>query len=697
MVEYIIFMVEGGEAVGLKKWQVAIIDKQSANMLAKELNIDPLVALIAYSRGYTDPYELEEFLSDEIIIEDPFVMADMQIAADRINSAIENKERIAVYGDYDCDGVTATALLYEYLQKRVADVVFYIPDREGEGFGMNVNSVDYLKSQDVSLIITVDNGINALEAVDHANSLGIDVIVTDHHLPTGQLPNAVAVVDPHRSDCQSSFKDLAGVGVAFKLVCALENSPPEELIHQYADLLAIGTIADIMPIVSENRVIVRQGLKKIENTDRTGLKALLQACGLNGKEINTGKVSFIIAPRINAAGRMSDAQCAVDMLLKNDFDKALEIANQLCEENVRRQALEQKIVDEACEQIEQKGYEFDRVIVVAGKDWHQGIVGIAASRLVERYGKPCIILSVNGDTATGSGRSIEGFHLLDAINSCAHLLVRFGGHSLAAGLTFNTEDIERFRHEINRYASAFDMPVPVLKLDCKINPAALSIELVDVLSALEPFGHCNPSPLFGLYNMKIEKITPIGSGNHLRLTLSRDGAVIYAVMFSVGPKQFPFEQGDIVDLAVALSANLFNGKRYLSVQVRAIKPSNIDQDQLFDEIKLYDSYRRGEINQHQAAAIKPNREDLALLFRYIRANKHKQLDLAGLIYKLFDKMGYSKLKVCIDVLLEMGIIQISGNYFELSCLATGQKVNLADSKILNHLDTISNGVESWAI
>ncbi|HHW46052.1 MAG TPA: single-stranded-DNA-specific exonuclease RecJ [Clostridiales bacterium] len=682
--------------MGLKKWQVAKIDKQSANMLAKELDIDPLVALIAYSRGYTDPYELEEFLSDEIIIEDPFVIADMQIAANRINSAIEKKERIAVYGDYDCDGVTATALLYGYLQKRGADVVFYIPDREGEGFGMNINSVDYLKSKGVSLIITVDNGINAVEAVDHANSIGIDVVITDHHLPTGQLPNAVAVVDPHRLDCNSSFKDLAGVGVAFKLVCALENLPPEELIHKYADLLAIGTVADIMPIVSENRVIVREGLKILKNPKRTGINALFEACGLNGKELNTGKVSFIIAPRINTAGRMSDAQRVVNMLLEDDYGKALEIANQLCEENARRQMLEQKIVVEACQQIEQKGYEFDRVIVVAGEGWHQGIVGIAASKLVERYGKPCIIFSVSGDTATGSGRSIDGFHLLDAIKSCSHMLLRFGGHSLAAGLTIKTEDIERFRHDINQYAAGCDMPVPVLKLDCKINPAALSVELADVLSALEPFGHCNPTPLFGLFNMKIEKIAPVGSG-HLRLTLSRNEAVINAVMFSATPEQFPFEQGDIVDLAVSLSVNLYNGKRYLSVQIKALRPSGIDQDRLFDEVRLYDAYRRGEINQREAAVLRPGREDLALVFRCIRANKHKQLNIISLLYKLFDRIGFGKLRICVDVLLEMGIIQINGNYFQLSLLNSGEKINLSDSKILSYLDTVSNGVESWAI
>ncbi len=634
----------------MKRWLVPKISKELVNNLAEECGIDPFLSLICAVRGYEDPVELDAFLSCDDTLDSPFVYADMRKAAEVINTAIEENKLIAIYGDYDCDGVTATALLYTYLCSRGASVLTYIPNRAEEGYGMNMDSLEKLDGKGVSLIITVDNGINAIEEVAMAKSRGMQVVITDHHMPIAELPNADAVVDPHRADCPSEFKDLSGVGVAFKLVCALENATPEELLPYYADLVAIGTVADVMPLTRENRVFVREGLLYINNTSHVGLSALIKAAGLEDKQLKAGNLAFNLAPRINAAGRMGDAIRAFNLLCADNTETAEALAAEISEENVARQKIESDIEKEATSIIESKKLFYDRVIVVCGKGWHRGVVGIAASRLVERYGKPVIVLGAEDGIAVGSGRSVEGFSLFDAVNSAEKYLQKFGGHELAVGLTLSETDVDAFRVAINSYARKKEICVPTVRLDCKLNPAALSLEMAELISELEPFGKGNQTPLFGIYSLKIERINQIADGKHLRLILVRDTAVIQALIFGKTVESFPFEAGDTVDIAATLDINEWRGEKTLSVIVREIRPSGeseADIESLF-EYEDFMSHNAPRDLSH----ITPTRDEIGLLYRCVVRPINKQM----LINKTIGRLPCGKANIAIDILCELGLL-----------------------------------------
>ncbi|MBE6766415.1 MAG: single-stranded-DNA-specific exonuclease RecJ [Ruminococcaceae bacterium] len=633
----------------MKRWILSKYSKELVNNLAEECDVEPILALIAVARGYTDALALDAFLSCEDDLDDPFALADMDKAAECVNAAIEEGKLIAVYGDYDCDGVTATALLYTHLLSRGANVIYYIPNREDEGYGMNKESVDKLDGRGVGLIITVDNGINANEEIAYARSLGIDVVVTDHHIPAGALPDANAVVDPHRTDDNSEFRDLSGVGVAYKLVCAMENAVPEELLPLYGDLVALGTVADVMPLRGENRIFVREGLMYINDTARIGMAALITVAGLEGKTLRAGNLAFNLGPRINAAGRMGDASRAVKLLCSDNTEEAHMIASEIDAENAARQQIEQQIEKEAIKTIEERGYMHDRVIVCSGSGWHKGIVGIAAARLVERYGKPVIMLSTEGDISVGSGRSVDGFSLFDAINKASDFLIKFGGHELAAGLTVKTEDIERLRDCVNTYARKQPLCAPQLILDCKLRPEALSVELAEELAALEPFGKGNQNPLFGVYSLKIERITPIGNGKHLRMLFSRDGSVIQALMFGKTEENLPYEVGDTVDIAVTLEVNEFRGEKNLSVTIRDIRPSGQSEVDI-ETVALYSDFIRGFCRD--TSPIRPTRDEIGLVYRCCAA----PVSRLRVENKLIGRLSAGKILAACDILCELGLI-----------------------------------------
>ena len=663
----------------MKRWVVSKYSKEIVNTLAEECGIDPFLALIAVSRGYTDPLELDAFLSCDDVLDDPFSLKDMKEAADIINAAIDEQKLIAVYGDYDCDGVTATVLLYTHLMSRGANVICYIPDRADEGYGMNHDSVSKLDGMGVGLIITVDNGINANAEIEYAQGLGIDVVVTDHHIPAGDLPKACAVVDPHRTDDESEFKDLSGVGVAFKLVCALENAVPEELLSQYSDLVSLGTVADVMPLKGENRIFVREGLMYINNTSRVGLSALISVAGLTDKTLQSGNLAFNLGPRINAAGRMGDAMRAVKLLCSDNMDEAMEIARQIDGENAARQKIEAEIEKQAIEIIEKNNLMYDRVIVVNGEGWHKGVVGIAASRLVERYGKPVIILSTEGDVSVGSGRSVDGFSLFDAINAAADILEKFGGHELAAGLTIKTELIDKLREIVNLYAYKCPICVPTVTLDCKLRPSALSLEMGELVGELAPFGKGNPNPLFGIYSLKIERITSIGGGKHLKLLLTREGSVVQALMFGKTQDDFGFECGDMVDVAVTLDVSEYHGEKQLSVIIREIRPSGESEIDIETQVLYNDFYAERQVD---TTPIRPLRDEVGLVYRCCASPVGKDM----LINKLTGRLPRGKVLACVDILLELGLIsenELSGRTV-LSQIA-GVRSDLDNSKILHKL------------
>ena len=682
-----------GEKRGMaeKLWQIPAADKALARELAAECGIDPLVALILSNRGVTDPVEIDAFLAEEGELSSPLVLLDMDRAAGRIRRAVEEGERIAVYGDYDCDGVTATAILYSCLIKLGADVLYYIPSRSEEGYGMNRESVEKLRDMGVRLIVTVDNGVSAVDETGYAVELGMEVVITDHHLPGAALPPALAVVDPHRPGCPSPYKDMCGAGVAFKLAAALMEVPAEALFETYADLAAIGTVADVMPLTGENRVLVREGLKAINKRPRPGVAALLEAAGLAGREIQAGNLAFGLGPRINAAGRMGAADRAVRLLLETDPAAAAGLAAELQEENVCRQQTEQQIVSQAAAVIEERGYAFQRIILVEGEGWHPGIVGIAAARLMERYGRPCIVLSVEGDKATGSGRSFAGFHLFEALSAAGDLLEKYGGHELAGGLTLPVANIEALRQRLNAYAAAKEMPFPIIKLDCKLNPAALSVPLARSLEPMAPFGSGNPEPVFGLLGMKIESIQPLAGGKHVKLYLSRQDAVIQALLFGTGPADFPYEKGETVDAAVQLSVHTFREEESLTIQIRALRPADNHQKERLEALRRYEAYRRGEWDEKAVPSLLPDRQDAALVYRTVRDAAGGKIPLSRLSRRLAGKLSYEKLHVAADALLELGVLRAEARLGDtlLSVNPHGGKVDLGASRILQALQGVS--------
>ncbi len=668
-----------------KKWVVSSCDRDAAATIAENCGVEPFAAFLLCARGMTDEFEIESFLYDTDLI-DPYTLPDMEKAVERVNRALEDGERITVFGDYDCDGVTSTALLYSYLSSRGANVDYYIPDRSGEGYGMNLGAIDLLKSRGTNVIITVDNGISAVEEIAYAKTLGIDVVVTDHHRVGEVLPDAVAVVDPHREDSLCEFSDWAGVGVAFKFISALDNSEGYELLEQFGDIIALGTVADIVSLKGENRIIVRSGIAFMnaaleDGTLRKGLKALLDASGSSGA-LDSSSVAYRIAPRVNAAGRMGSAERALKLLLTEDKNEAKEIAEEVSDANAQRQAIETEITSCAIEYIENApAIKNKRVIVVEGEDWHQGVIGIVASRLVEKYGKPCIVISKNGDVAKGSGRSIDGFSLYDALSYCSDILVQYGGHVLAAGLTVASDKIDAFREKINEYAVNAEAAVPTLKIDCKLNPSSINVDMLSSLQVLEPYGAENPQPIFGLYNMEITAIQPVGAGKHLRITVKRKTSIVTVIMFSVSLENFPYKVGDCVDLAVKLSENEFQGKIQVSIQAKAIKLSGVDDDEAIASIRAYEDFCAEETaSEELKEKICVNRDFCGNVYKFVKANNGWKFSAEVLCYRLgLPPKQIAACQISLDVLTELGIL------------------NLKDGKYIIPVQTVKNPLENSKI
>lgn len=659
--------------MGFKKWVVGDIDKALAKELSAECEVDPIVALIAASRGYTDCCELEQFISDEPYFTDFYQMADITLAAEIIRESIAKNEKIAVYGDYDCDGVCATTIICKYLKANNADFVYYIPDRFSEGYGMNASAIEKLYKQGVNLIITVDNGIVSYEEIDLANKYGMKVVVTDHHLPNSLLPNAAAVVNPHRIDCPSEFKEICGAQVAFRLICVLEDKEPEELLWEYADILAVAVIADVMPLKQENRSIVKAGIDKIKESANIGISALLNVSGVDRETLTSSKIAYSLSPRINAAGRMGSANRAVELLLCDNMMKALTLANEIDDDNAKRQRIEKEIYASAVEIIENSNLKYDRVIVVAGENWHHGVVGIVSAKLSERYLVPVILFSSDGDISSGSGRSIEGINLFDIISSAKDLLLKFGGHAQAAGLTIKTDLIDDFRKAVNCYAESIPYVPPKLKLDCKLKPEALSLDLAFSLKALEPYGTDNPTPLFGVFEVKLERITPIGNNKHLRLLFSKGNTSFQALLFSVWADSFCFEVGDILDLAVTVEANYYNGDYSVSVLIRGIRLNGTDDDKLFYDLLQYNAFSADR--KFDSTVLLPTRAEVGIIYKKIL---EKPISEDKLKYSYLLNIGLGKTLIALKVLTELSLITYENGIFK--ALPNSQKTDLLNSE-----------------
>ncbi|MCH4240068.1 MAG: single-stranded-DNA-specific exonuclease RecJ [Oscillospiraceae bacterium] len=684
--------------MALKKWVVASYDRKIVREIAQQTGIPAAAAALLQSRGCKTAEDAAALLNG-VPLSDPYKLKDMDCAVERIRQAIDNFEKIAVYGDYDADGVTATSILYSYLESCGADVSFYIPEREGEGYGLNLSAVETLHNRQVNLIVTVDNGISSLQEIARAGELGMDVVVTDHHRPRPQLPKAVAVVDPFREDDASECKVLCGAGIAFKLVQALEGQDADQqlLLETYADLLVIGTVGDVVPVTGENRTFIKKGLEMLPLTDRPGLRTLIEKAGLEDRPMTAERVAFGIVPRINATGRIGSSERAVRLLLSEDPDEACPLAEDICEDNDYRRQLETEIFESAMQQLHQEPDRLlDRVLVVEGRDWHHGVIGIVASRIVDAFGKPCIVLSTGTEEAKGSGRSVEGFSLFQAVSACADLLTKFGGHPMAAGLTMPAENTAEFRRRINAYAaSQGEMPVPVLHLDGVLKPSRISLEIPHAAELLEPFGTDNPKPLYGLSSVTLQEIQPVSGGKHLRLVCTSGGVRLRCMKFGMTLESFPYKVGDVLDLAVELDAGEYMGHEQLSLIVRDMKFSGCEPEQLLTGQALFEKAKRGDsLTPADVQQLIPDRTACAELYRRLRADNGYTGGAGGLAH--LAEMPFARLLSCLELFREHGLIkeEIFGMHYQITMCQTTEKVDLFSSTFLCGLHTQMQTVQN---
>ena len=685
-----------------QKWHIAD-PRPEARARLTAAGYPCLVSAVLASRGIDTAEEAAAFLEHEQrLTYSPFLMADMDKAAERVQQALTNGERIAVFGDYDVDGITATCILVDYLRSRGADVLHYIPRRIEDGYGLSCDAIEGLHRQGARLLITVDCGITGVEEVDFANSLGMDVVITDHHECKEVLPAAAAVVDPHRPDCPYPFKHLAGCGVALKLALALGGPDREEaLFSRYCTLAAVGTVADVMQMSGENRTIVSRGLAAIEHSDFIGLHALLKEAGLSGREITSVQIGFVLAPRINAAGRMGAADKAAELLLCSDPAEAERMARELCALNRERQNVEQTIYSQAEEMIARLPDRDRSALVLESSRWHQGVVGIVASRLSEKYSRPSFMIHLNGATGKGSCRSWGGFNLFAALESCKDLLLGFGGHELAAGFTIKEENIPAFRARMNEYARNFRggaAPVSVLDVDVAItHPSAVTLEELEELSALEPYGSGNARPVFCLLGATLLRTQNVGQNRHLKLRLGKGSAQFDGIFFSTVAEDCGCKAGDRVDAAFYLQVNEFRGSRTLQLQMVDLRPSLCASGREQDSLTLADCCADcSPLAAKEARRLLPTRDQFAAAWRFLERTVPDGGLTTGylpLLRQLAAELGrtepFPRAAVCLSVFAERGLLTMERQEDDVTLrLHRGKKVALGQSPQLIMLQQV---------
>ncbi len=701
-------------------------DNRIIDSIAGELGISRVTAGLLFDRENKNAEQAKAFIESEPCFADfcdPFLMKDMAKACEKIEHSVEMGKKTVVYGDYDVDGVTSVSVLTRYLREYgFEDVSFYIPNRIGEGYGLNTQSIDKLKENGVEFIITVDTGITAIEEISYAKKLGIDVVVTDHHeyrknAETGEmeLPE-VPAVNPRRSDCEYPFKELAGVGVVFRLITALEmrksgldsKCAAERIINRYAELIAIGTVADVMPLYGENRSIVKAGLRALENPAFVGTRALMSlAAGvdysnLSAKKITTNLICFTLAPRINAVGRMGSASVAAELFMTEDIHKAEKIAEELCNMNTVRQKEENDILTEALAKIESEMSADDTVIVLSDDAWHHGVIGIVASRLTEKYGLPSILVSFEGnvlsgepndkDIGKGSGRSVKGLDLVDALNHCRGTLLKYGGHELAAGLTVERGSLGEFKKAINAYAAeklADESETLKIYADSEIGFEEITSELAQEIDLLEPFGQSNPKPQFILRNARVKDVIPLKDGKHIKLILTDGVHLLTALGFGMQYDSFCFAPGEKIDMLGMIELNEFMGKTDAQLHIKDVKCSA----ELAEKRKEYISVYNGAL--HGGAypeAMLPGREDFALVYRFLKRNiaENGKYNLYAMCARLKrgESYPYVKLRAVLDILSELSLITYcreNDEWCEITVNRGADRVELANSELLKNL------------
>lgn len=555
-----------------KKWQIYETDEDKIKEIEQKYQINKLLATILVNRNITQKEDIRLFLEPTRgDFHNPFLITDMEKAVERIIKAIENQEKVTIYGDYDVDGITSITVLKSFLQDRGLAVESYIPNRLEEGYGLNKQAIEKIAKNGCELMITVDCGISAIEEINYANSLGIETIVTDHHESGNELPKALAVIDNKRKDSTYPFRELAGVGVVFKVTQAIgmKLGLKEEEYLKYLDIVCVGTISDIVPLVNENRVIAKLGLMLIRQTKNIGLRSIINSSGYT--KIDSNSISFGIAPRINACGRMGKAEEALELLMSKNYNQVSELTQRLNEHNRIRQETEKNIFENAVKQIEEEHLENNNAIIVGGHNWHHGVIGIVSSKITEMYFKPSILLSFEEDgIGKGSGRSIPGFDLHDALMQCMDTIEKFGGHSMAVGITVRKEKFKLFREEFEKIAEAahIDEIMPVIQVDSKIEIKDINKEMVESLKQLEPFGEGNRMPVFVFKNLKIDSIRALSEGKHLKMTLKDNNTIINSIGFNLGHLAEEYRIGDKIDVVGVLEINSFNGVDSLQINMK---------------------------------------------------------------------------------------------------------------------------------
>lgn len=700
--------------------------------IVEKIGLRAVTAQLLVNRGCTTAELAHEFLEQSTErLHDPFLMKDMRRAAERIIEKAESGCRIVIYGDYDVDGVTSVSILYMYLSDMGADVRYYIPSRLGEGYGMSEMSLRHLREDGCDTVVTVDTGITAFNEAIIAKELGIELIITDHHECHSEVPVAHAVVNPKQADCGYPFKELAGVGVVFKLLCAMEllRFPDDgtyecikRVSEKYIDLVAIGTVADVMPLRDENRLIVSKGLSSIEKCPRPSLEALVFAASGDGrvqkKKITSGYIGFTVAPRVNAAGRIRSASTAVELFLSTDEEKAMGLALELCEINKERQLEENKIIEEAFQKIDaEHDFEHDPVIVLADEDWHHGIIGIVASRITEKYSCPCILISFDGvgdgsgsfsgkgdDIGKGSGRSIKGLNLVDALACCGDLLVKFGGHELAAGLSIRRDKLDAFRQRINDYArGCFDgaQPVSAIEAECELVPSETDMGLAAELYKLEPYGVSNPVPLFYMHSMKIDHISSVGGGKHTKLMISRDELIITAMYFRRSPQELDIFEGDVIDVIFNLDINEYQNIKNLQFIIKDLRLSARQREFEECECRLYEEVNSQKadfaaFSEKEIDSIIPQRSDFGAVYNLLKKELRNDHDtfsvraLCRLLHSAGFSMRYVKVKYIIRVFQELNILGVDEidqrrDMYRFKYIYVKSKADLTKSNILRRL------------
>ena len=670
-------------------WKVNEPDPSAVNTLVRS-GYAPLAAMVLAARGICSNAQAHKYLDCDTPLLDPFLMTDMDKAAGRVGLAMARGEKIAVFGDYDVDGITSTCLLTDFLRRHGANVVSYIPGRLEEGYGLNPIAIAQLSQEGVQLIITVDCGITAVAEAELCRELGIDLVITDHHECKDALPYAAAVVDPHRPDGGYPHKNLSGVGVAFKLASALCGDQ-EEVLRDYADMVCLGTVADVMPLQGENRVFVARGLQSLARTTRPGIAALMAESGCDTKNVSASSIGFMLAPRINAAGRMGKIELAVELFLTDDPGRAAEVAKQLCDLNRQRQSVESEIYDQAVAML--PAGQPPEAIVLADETWHQGVVGIVASRIAEEYACPAFLICLDGEHGKASSRSHGGFNLFASLTALSSLLESYGGHELAAGFTINRANIPEFRRQICQLAAGFysdDTPRTSLEIDCAIPAELLTISNIESLSVLEPCGNCCPKPVLMMKNLTIERITMVGGGRHMRLRLRSGRFGLNAIYFSANPAAVSIQTGDVVDIAFTPQVNEFRGERSVQMNVQDIRPSCTAE--CSPETAAYHALAKGCLTREIAEILLPERSTLAMVWRYLAAAsaevEESPICLCRKIVRWTGKpLSLGQMMTCLDIFRDVGLLEAQRVHKNLRIRLTpgNTKADLTTSQTMQRL------------